>query len=60
MDDTLKDVYVTMLSKNIEWGTDSRVAEARWILIDLGVPLTLEVITDGLSEWTEWAKWEDQ
>lgn len=54
MHDTLKEVYITMLSKNINWGIESRVLEARWILTELSVPMHIEIVE---SEWTEWAKW---
>jgi hypothetical protein len=60
MNDTLKEVYITMLSKNINWGADSRAFEAQWLLVDLGVPFTVEITTDGQNEWTEWAKWTEE
>ena len=43
MDETLKEVYITMLSKEINWGTESRIFEAKWILSEIGVPMTIEV-----------------
>jgi hypothetical protein len=57
--DTLKDIYITMLSGNIDWGEESRVFEAQWILCEIGVPMTLEV-SDESGDWKEWAKWTEE
>ena len=58
MDDILKEVYITMLSKHINWGTESRIFEAQWILTDLGIPMTIEIANNG--EWTQWVKWTEE
>jgi hypothetical protein len=60
MNETIKDVYITMLSKNINWGAESRAFEAQWLLCEVGVPMTVEIVTDGESEWKEFSKWTEE
>ena len=60
MNDTLKDLYITMLSKQIELEPAHRVSEARWALIDLGVPLHLELKLKRYNDCKKWTKWMEE
>lgn len=43
MNSTVEDIYITMLSKDY-FSVESRVWDARWMLIDLGLPWTVKII----------------
>jgi len=57
MNQTLKEVYITMLSKNIEWENKTRLFEAQFVLTELGIPFNIEITNDRQSEWKEFTKW---
>jgi hypothetical protein len=58
--ETIRDVYITMLSNNINWGAESRAFEARWMLCEIGVPFEVELTMNGSGEeWKEF-KWTDE
>jgi len=57
MNETVAEVYVTMLSKKLNRETESRLFEANWLLVDLGIPMTIEI--DGM-EWEDWKKWTEE
>lgn len=57
MKELLKDIYITILSKNIEWDMETRITEARWLLVELGVPMFIDMPENQFSKWNKWAKW---
>lgn len=44
MNETVREVYIIMLTKNWKGSLESRVFEAQWELGNLGVPFEIEIV----------------
>ena len=50
MNETVKDIYMLMLSSNVKYDSqEERKFDARWLLIDLGVPLIGRIVDGAID-----------